>query len=292
MPNQQAEQRGRSRSGGRLARRHATRSGRVVRALEDADRSARRRRRAIARRAPSRRERARRKRRTPGRRAAGHGGRSPRATQGSEAAGWRLADGHGQHHRRQNQRPSRAWTVDPMFTTRGLDTLDNRHRLGQRRPRARVHRAAQPPRRAAEREVGHGGEALLVGAQREQQVRDAVGRTAAPGSGTCTHQQNTRRPPGAHEHRARLADEPDAERAALRHQPGPRVQLARVVADEVAEQAERHPLGRVLALRLRPHARWRRAARRAPGSPTRARAARSRPGTTAAPARTAGPPCR
>ena len=50
--------------------------------------------------------------------------------------------------------------------------------------------------------------------------------------------------PPAHEQRAGLPHEPDAERAALEHEPRARVQLARVVADEVAEQAERGRLRR------------------------------------------------
>ena len=83
----------------------------------------------------------------------------------------------------------------------------------------------------------------LVGAQREQQVRDAVaGRQ--PGLGDLHAPAEHPPPAGRHEQGAGLADQPDAERAALAAQPGPRVQLARVVADEVAEQAERDPLGR------------------------------------------------
>ena len=68
---------------------------------------------------------------------------------------------------------------------------------------------------------------------------------AAPGSGTLHAPAEHAPPAGRHEHRARLPHEPDAERAALEHQAGPRVQLARVVADEVAEQPERALLGRV-----------------------------------------------
>ena len=43
--------------------------------------------------------------------------------------------------------------------------------------------------------------------------------------------------------RTRLPHEPHAERAAFHHQSRARVQLARPVADEIAEQAERGPLG-------------------------------------------------
>ena len=56
--------------------------------------------------------------------------------------------------------------------------------------------------------------------------------------------------PPADEQRARLPHEPDAERAALHHQARARVQLARLVADQVAEQAERGRL-RGLAQRAR-----------------------------------------
>ena len=67
-------------------------------------------------------------------------------------------------------------------------------------------------------------------------------------SSTRTHQQYTRAG-RAHEQRARLADDPDAERAALDHEPGAGVQLARVVADEVAEQPERRRARRAAARR-------------------------------------------
>ena len=98
-------------------------------------------------------------------------------------------------------------------------------------------RAAHAPRGAAEREVGHGGEARLVLAQREQEVGGAVGRRQlavhlhAPAVGPA--------PAGPDQQRARLSHQPDAEGAALEHEPGAGVQLARLVADEVAEQAER-----------------------------------------------------
>ena len=106
--------------------------------------------------------------------------------------------------------------------------------------------APDAPARAGERLVGDGGEALLVGAQREQQVADAVGARqvrvvdadAEAVDGACA----------ADEQRARLADEPRPEPAGLEHEAGARVQVARVVVDEVAEQAERGAL-RVLALR-------------------------------------------
>ena len=70
-------------------------------------------------------------------------------------------------------------------------------RLVERRPHRRRQPPAHAPARAAEGEVGDGGEALLVLAQREQQVRDAVAGRQRRASARCTHQQCTRRPPGA-----------------------------------------------------------------------------------------------
>ena len=69
-----------------------------------------------------------------------------------------------------------------------------------------VQAPAHPPGRAAEGEVGDRGEARLVGAQREQQVGDAVARRAASGSSTPTHQQYARRAAARDEQRARLPD--------------------------------------------------------------------------------------
>ena len=50
-----------------------------------------------------------------------------------------------------------------------------------------------------------------------------------------------------HEQRARLAHEPDAEPAALERQPGRALELALLVAEQVAEQALRHRLGALVA---------------------------------------------
>ncbi len=47
----------------------------------------------------------------------------------------------------------------------------------------------------------------------------------------------------AHQERSLLAHQPGAELTALEHQPGRRGQLALGMADEVAEQSERDPLG-------------------------------------------------
>ena len=66
---------------------------------------------------------------------------------------------------------------------------------------------AHAPARAAEGEVGHGGEALLVGAQREQQVGDAVAagqRRVVDADAVAEHAPPAR----PDEQRARLPDEP------------------------------------------------------------------------------------
>ena len=131
--------------------------------------------------------------------------------------------------------------------------------------------APHAPPRAAEGEVGDGREAVLVGAQREQQVGDPVGRrqrAVLDVHAPAVHAAAAR----AHEQRAGLADQPDAERAALEHQAGAGVQLARLVADEVAEQPDRGPLRALAGAAAGAAARWRRAWRTAPGSPTRGRA--------------------
>ena len=78
------------------------------------------------------------------------------------------------------------------------------------------------------------------------------------------------RPPGP--------TQPGPEPPALQDQPGPGVQLARVVADQVAEQPERRALG--ARRRGAPRGAWaarrsRPAGRRARGSPTRARRRRA-----------------
>ena len=98
---------------------------------------------------------------------------------------------------------ARAWELigGPSFSLGGqlAATLRERGRAGaeaggrrpQGRPLAGVEAAPHAPGRAGEREVGHGGQPGLVGAEREQQVRRAVGRGQA-GSGTPTHQQSTR----------------------------------------------------------------------------------------------------
>ena len=55
---------------------------------------------------------------------------------------------------------------------------------------------AHAPARAAEGEVGHGGEALLVGAQRQQQVGDAIAAGQGRVVDAARSSSRTRRPPG------------------------------------------------------------------------------------------------
>ena len=76
-------------------------------------------------------------------------------------------------------------------------------------------------------------------------MRSAEG---SPRSSTCTHQQSHAAAAGRTSSAPGLPHEPDAERAALGHEAGACVQLARIVADQVAEQAER---GRAPARRRR-----------------------------------------
>ena len=118
-------------------------------------------------------------------------------------------------------------------------------------PLRRVQAPAHPPRRAAEGEVGHGGEALLVGAQREQQVGDAVARRQR-GVGHA-HAPAVHAPAAAADEQraglARRARRPSRPRSST--SPVARVQLARVVADEVAEQPERRAPRRRPARRVR-----------------------------------------
>ena len=99
----------------------------------------------------------------------------------------------------------------------------------------------QPPARAAEGEVGHGGKTALVGAQRQQQVRHAVSaRQVALGD---AHAVALHAPAaGPHQERAGRSDQPRPERAALKRQSGAGAQLARLVTEEISQQPERAPL--------------------------------------------------
>ena len=126
----------------------------------------------------------------------------------------------------------------PRGGARGVER--GAHRAGA----AAGARASGAPR---EGEVRDGREALLVGAQREQQVRDAV---AARQLGVVARARSSSRRAGRPAATSSAPASPTSHvpsAPALEHEPGPRVQLARVVADEVAEQAERGALGRAVA---------------------------------------------
>ena len=160
------------------------------------------------------------------------GTRARRRT-GSPAAGERGSRrGHGTHG-------------GPAAAARGMARWLNVHRvqLSTRSSRAAASSAgriaAGSRRRTRQRAPANAwlatvAKPCLVLAQRQQQVRDPVRggqrRVRHP------HAPAVHAPP-AHEQRARLPHEPDAERAALEHEPRARVQLARLVPDQVAEQA-------------------------------------------------------
>ena len=102
-----------------------------------------------------------------------------------------------------------------------------------------------------EGEVGHGGEARLVRAQREQEVGDAVAPRAGRrrGRARTSSTRAGRRAATSSAPASPTSHVPSAPRSSTR--PVRRVQLARVVADEVAEQPERRALGGLAAPRGR-----------------------------------------
>ena len=235
---------------------------------------------------PSRRSWARRKRRTPG-----VGGR----LRGEVAAGTRT-------RRRCGRVEGMLSIIGPIRRLRhGPLTLCSQRGTRHAWTTAPPRRAPAAPAACMRRRSRHGAPLnarLATVAKPSSSARSASSRCAMrsaggqPGLGHLDAPAEHAPPAGRHEHRAGLADEPDAERAALRHQAGLRVQLARVVADEVAEQAERALLGPVLGPRLGPHD-VRAAPRVELRDRPRVREQREvRPGTTAARARTAARRCR
>jgi len=89
-------------------------------------------------------------------------------------------------------------------------------------------------------------EALLVGSQRQQQVRDPVGRRQVALGGPHAEAVNpvsTVR----HQDRAGLAEEPDPELPALHRQAGLALEVARVMTQEVAEESLRDRLSGLVA---------------------------------------------
>ena len=80
-------------------------------------------------------------------------------------------------------------------------------------------------------------------------------RSEGGSSGSVTRDAEAVHAPaaGADEQRAGLAHQPDPELAALERQAGVALQLALVVAEQVAEQALGHGLGALVARALRAH---------------------------------------
>ena len=103
-------------------------------------------------------------------------------------------------------------------------------------------------RAPGERVVGHRGEALLIRAERQQQVRDAVGRGRSR-SVVPTQKQCTRRPPGATSSAPLSATSQTPRLARSTARPVARWRSLSLVVEQVAEQA----LGHALRLAL-PHA--------------------------------------
>ena len=99
----------------------------------------------------------------------------------------------------------------------------SRRAVGRRAGRIRRSSRGAAPARAAEGQVGDGGE--TASSSRSASSSGRCGRRAgSSASATRTQQQKTRRPPGRDEQRARLPHQPHAEGAALEHQPGAGVQ--------------------------------------------------------------------
>ena len=145
-------------------------------------------------------------------------------------------------------RPS-VWSMPPGYSPRGLrarcPVVSPVSSAGGARRGARgVERGARTAstrrrtRQVAPEKARFDTVAKPASSARSARSRWAMRSTAAGRSSTPTHQQYTRRPP-AQQQRARPADEPRPQRAALEHEPGPGVQRPRVVPDEVAEQPER-----------------------------------------------------
>src|SRR4051794_6927910 len=120
--------------------------------------------------------------------------------------------------------------------------------------RASLDRQAAPqaPGRTRESVVRDRGEARLVGAQRQQQVRDAIRRRqVAIGDpyAVAMHAPAA----GADEQRPGLAHQPYAEPAALQGEPGRALQVTLAVPQQVAEQALCHLLRAAVGPRLAAH---------------------------------------
>ena len=98
--------------------------------------------------------------------------------------------------------------------------------------------------------VGDRGEALLVDAQGEQQVRDAVRRRQLALGGVHAEAVDAAAA-GCDQQGTGLADEPDAQLAVLERQAGAALEVARLVVEQVAEESLRDRLGMPVARPLR-----------------------------------------
>ena len=185
----------------------------------------------------------------PGEPVAAHGGvaaaaaRQRRGRAGGSVA-VAAADGASWEHDRRSAAQAAVWTARRKLRP----PVSTRVRSGAR-PRGverRAHRGRQPPpqppRRAAERQVRDRREARLVLAQREQQVRDAVGGRQLGRRPSRTSSRRAGRRAGPAARRPRRRARRRAGRARARG-PVRACSVARLVADQVAEQAERRPLG-------------------------------------------------
>ena len=151
-------------------------------------------------------------------------------------------------------------------------------RARRARPASSAGRIARRQARGARRHAAPLNARLATVAKPASSSRSASSRCAvrsAEGSSpsTFTHQQSTRRPPGrtSSAPASPTSQTPSAPRSS--DEPGAGVQLARLVAEQVAEQPERRPLRRRRPRAARGRTTARRGWRTAPGSPTRARRA-------------------
>ena len=110
------------------------------------------------------------------------------------------------------------WPAVPDSARRARPAVQRRRARGlQRRAHRLAHAPAQAPGRAGEREVGDGGEALLVAAQREQQMRDAVAEgSSAAWAGAGRPSRSSRTPAAAGRTAATAPASPTSQRRAGR----------------------------------------------------------------------------
>src|SRR4051794_4013912 len=139
---------------------------------------------------------------------AGASGRHAGGPEGRRQGGWRTA----------------RWAGHARVAPTAGSAREARGRV-ERRPDGRGEAAADPPAGAAEAEVRHGREALLVLPQGEQEMGDAVAGREIGGVGLdapAVHAPAA----GPDEQRARLPDDPDTEPAPFGHDARMAVDLA------------------------------------------------------------------